>query len=89
MQNNTYKIFVEFPSGETIAFDMAKDAKVNNLKNSVCADNIKFEELALIFNGQNLEGNCKIAETGLANNSTVKALVGIKGKIHLFFRIFI
>lgn len=83
----TYNIFVQFPSGETLAYDLTKESNVNMLKSSVCTTGVNFKELSLVFNGKQLEGACKIVDAGLVNNSTVQAVVGVQGN-HLDFYAF-
>ena len=71
------KIFVQFPSGETLAYNITEADNINMLKAQICATGIKFSDLSLIQNGNKLQGSSTLEN--LQDNSTLQALVAVEG----------
>jgi len=79
MEDTQSKIFVQFPSGETLAYEISEGDNVNMLKSKICSTGINFKDLELVFNGNKLVGNAKM--TNIQENSTLQALVAVEGGI--------
>lgn len=82
---NTYKVFVNIPSGEKVAVDVNESQNINQLKSTICEEGFNFNEIALVFGGKQLEGAELVREAGIVENSNVEAIVAVKGNtLHLF-----